>query len=130
MSVGDALGAIGEMVSWICFVLGVPLLLATGVSRIVDGMSRATEVRVVAREVGRFAHWSINGVHYDRLLTDAEVIEVRGSDVFSGYVRRRHPQVMSVQRRSDLTRLLSAATMVFFAFGFIGLAMSWIPVFL
>lgn len=129
MSAIDAVGMIGELLSLVGLVAGVPFLVAAVALRRRDGRREPVDVAVVdVLETERVAVWSVGGRTFSRPLTAAEEASdaVAATEV-TGYASPRDPHLLALARRSQGERSCTALAATFLGVAAIGFVASLAP---
>ncbi|RGE23726.1 hypothetical protein [Leucobacter sp. wl10] len=124
----DVLALIGEIVSWIGFGAGVPLLLSGWTLRFSDGTWEPVEIAVVRAGDALRARWFAGGDFRERRLRRGEAH--LGEGWHRGYASSRRPDRLRFVEPPATARVCLAAGWALMAAGLIGLVASWIPAFL
>lgn len=129
MSTIDVIAMVGEMLSWVGAIAGIPLLVVALVLRGRDRRRQPVGVAVVDDlEDQRVAIWSAGGRTYSRPLAPHEELAVT-DDGLVGFSSPRRPDRMHVQRRSPAARACTALAITLLAAAVLGFAASLLPLF-
>lgn len=123
----EGAGVAGDLISWIGLILGLPLLLVGMLLRTGEKVLVPTEV-VLVMDAGRlWARWFFAGTFHQRPLRGPESAHLALRDVCLGYVDRRNPSVMRLERRRPVTSVCLALGITFVVLGVFGFALSLLP---
>src|SRR5690606_16624347 len=125
----DAVAGIGELVSWLCLVPGIPLLLAGWLLRLGDGAWEPVEIVVVPQGDRALARWYAGGGFRQRRLSRGERMRLGADGEHVAQVSARHPGRMRLRDHPPLQRMLTVIGAVLTAAGLLGVALSLLPLF-
>ncbi|GAA1116711.1 hypothetical protein GCM10009670_01730 [Citricoccus alkalitolerans] len=117
----------GELISWIGLIIGLPVLLLGLLLRAGEKGLVPTEVVLVADGGTLWARWFSAGEFHERPLRGAERSHFASRDFCLGYLDRRDPSVMRLERRRPVARALLALGSTFVILGACGFALSLLP---
>jgi hypothetical protein len=123
----DGAGMAGELMSWLGLILGLPLLLVALPLRAGERGLVPTEIVIVRDGRTARARWYAAGEFHERELLRHERGHVAGQDFIQGYVGRRDPWVMRLERRTPVTSVLLVLGATLVALGLAGFALSFLP---
>ncbi|GEK79721.1 hypothetical protein [Agrococcus baldri] len=126
----DAAAAIGELISWVCLVPGIPALLAAWLLRSRDGDWSPVEIVVVEIDGRTVARWYAGGGFQQRRLTRGERMRVGETGEHVAQVSTRNPARMRLGDHPPMQRLLLVVGAVLTAAGLIGFVLSLLPLLL
>ncbi|PRI12623.1 hypothetical protein B4915_00735 [Leucobacter massiliensis] len=133
----DALGAIGEVLSWLGFGIGLPALALGLLLRAGDG--RWLPVEAVLVEDGAVAagrrvrvRWYAGDDFHERTLRPEELRLWRGRETVRAYASERRPERLRPERlrpepRRPLAHALTLAGLTLTAVGVVAAALSFLP---
>lgn len=127
MELLDSAGAIGELVSWLGLLLGLPFLVVSWALRLRDGDWLPVEVVVVPVPGGAIARWFAGGDFHERHLGQDERDRLGEGDHQPAYVAERRPWRMEVEPHSPAARTMRIIGLVLVVLGLVGLAVSFLP---
>lgn len=129
MSALDVVAMVGEMLSWVGAIAGIPLLVVALVLRGRDRRRRPVGVAVVDDlDDRRVAIWSAGGRTYSRPLALHEEL-AETDDGLVGYSSPRRPDRMHAHRRSPAARACTALAVILLATATLGFVVSLLPMF-
>ena len=130
----DAAAAIGELISWVCLVPGIPMLLAAWLLRARDGDWSPVDLAILRRGGATVARWYAGGDFHERSLSAGErrslAVDGGGSereDDRPGFVSDRRPSRMRLVAHAPASRLLLVIAAVLTIAGAIGFVLSLLP---
>lgn len=130
MSIFDTIGIIGELLSWIGAIIGVPFAIAALIIRAVDGPRHTTNVTIVEGLDQRpIAMWSVQDRTYTRPLTARDEIRDRDSPSVTGFVSERDPERLELHKRSHAERLCRTLAVTMLSTAVVGFIASLQPMF-
>lgn len=121
----DVIAAIGEVLSWIGFGIGIPVLLGAAIVRAVDGQWIPIEIAVVETGGERLARWFADDDFRERPLAPSEEHLVEGWH--DGFVSSRRPAKARFADAPSGAGLASTAGRLLTAVGVLGFLASWLP---
>lgn len=128
MNAVDIVGTIGELMSWIGLIAGVPLLLLGLMIRVAEGAYAPASVTLVAGvDDRRFAMWSAGGRTCARVLSPHEQTTRSEDTSVTGYVSTRDPERMRLERTSPAVRVCFVLTAVMLGAAVVGFVASLLP---
>lgn len=130
MNGSDAFGLVGEMLSLIGLVCGLPLLLYGSLRRSLDGPHVAIEIVIVQDQRGPRARWFADGDFHERTLLSWEREHLHGQEVRTAFISSRDPSRMRLAPRNTLTTMCLTLGTVLVAVGILGFVASIIPLLL
>ena len=130
MSILDTIGIIGELLSWIGAIIGVPFAIAALIIRAIDGPRLTTNVTIVEDLDQRpIAMWSVQDRTYTRPLTARDEIRDRESTSVTGFVSERDPERLELHKRSHAERLCRTLAVTMLSTAVVGFIASLQPMF-
>lgn len=123
----DAAAGIGELMSWLCLLPGIPLLVAGWLLRASDGAWSPTRIAVMRAGDRSLARWYAAGGFHERLLTRNERTQLDDADEQDAQVSDRRPSRMRLAGPGAPQRLLLIIGGVLTALGVVGLLVSLLP---
>lgn len=129
----DAVASIGELVSWLCLVPGIPALLAGWLLRARDGDWSPIEIVTVDVEGRTIARWYAGEAFHQRRLTHGERMRLGAhpgtgaSGEHDAQVSTRSPARMRLDAHPPLQRMLLVVGAVLTAAGLLGFLLSLLP---
>ncbi len=123
----DAAASIGELVSWLCLVPGIPALLAAWLLRVRDGGWSEVEIIVVRAGERAVARWYAGGGFHERRLSRSEGMRLAGDGAHVAHVSERDPSRMRLPGHPPAQRMLLVIGAVLTAAGLVGFALSLLP---
>jgi len=130
MSTLDTIGIIGELLSWIGAIIGVPFAIAALIIRAIDGPSLTTNVTIVEDLDQRpIAMWSVQDRTYTRPLTARDEIRDRESTSVTGFVSERDPERLELHKRSHAERFCWTLAITMLSTAGVGFLASLLPMF-
>ncbi|WP_347754320.1 hypothetical protein [Agrococcus sp. ProA11] len=126
----DAAAGIGELMSWLCLVPGIPTLLAGLLLRASGGSWSPTRIAVVPLGDRARARWYAGGGFHERLLSRHERQRLDDADEQDAQVSDRHPSRMRLGGPSATQRLLLIFGGILTALGLLGFVVSLLPLLL
>jgi len=122
MTTAEAVGIIGELMSWIGGVVGILCLAVALLLRMAGGKHQPVQVTVVDDLEQRLvAIWTVD----DRTYSQALDPSIRLSDwTVTGYVSPARPERVTFHRRSQAERIFMTLAMVMLATGVAGFIVS------
>ncbi|WP_405216930.1 hypothetical protein [Agrococcus sp. Ld7] len=123
----DAAAGIGELMSWLCLVPGIPLLLAGSLLRASGGTWSPTRIAVVPVGDRARARWYAGGGFHERMLSRNEQLRLDDADEQDAQVSDRHPSRMRLSGPRAAERLLLLVGGVLTALGLAALLVSLLP---
>lgn len=130
MNIVDGAGLVGELLSWIGFSLGALALFVALAGHAHDGGWDPIELRLRYSRDGVRARWDVDGGFYERPLTDEERSQTDGEPAVEAFQSRRNPSVVRLRPYRSAIRGFKLAGTVLVIFGFIGFALSLLPLFM
>ncbi|MFB7252020.1 hypothetical protein [Microbacterium sp. NPDC056234] len=128
MNAVDIVGTIGELMSWIGLIAGVPLLILGLMIRVAEGAYAPTSVTIVEGvDDRRFAMWSAGGRTCSRVLSPHEHATRSDDTSVTGYVSTRDPERMRLDRRSAAVRICLVLAAVMLGAAVVGFLASLLP---
>ncbi|XKH52081.1 hypothetical protein LG284_08480 [Citricoccus nitrophenolicus] len=127
MNGSDAVGLVGEMLSIIGLVCGLPLLLYGSLRLSLDGPRIPIEIVIIHGQDSTRARWFAEGDFHERTLRPWEREHVHGQEVRMAFISSRDPAHMRLEYRSTLTTVCLTLGAVLVGVGILGLAASIIP---
>ncbi|MDR7165629.1 hypothetical protein J2X12_003683 [Pseudarthrobacter oxydans] len=130
MSIIDTIGIIGEMLSWIGAIIGIPFLITAVIINAIDGPRSVTKVTIVEDlDQQRIAIWSVKERTYTRHLTSHDDLRDHDSTTVTGYVPERRPDRLHLHKRSHAERLCRTLAITMLSTAAIGFVTSLLPIF-
>lgn len=130
MSIFDTIGIIGELLSWIGAIIGVPFAIAALIIRAIDGPRLTTNVTIVEDLDQRpIAMWSVQDRTYTRPLTARDEIRDRESTSVTGFVSERDPERLELHKRSHAECLCWTLAITMLSTAVVGFLASLLPMF-
>lgn len=130
MNAIDALGSIGEVLSWIGLGIGLPALLIALLVRAGDGRWVPVEIVLVPEGHRIRARWYALGGFWERLLTADEALLWRGRETADAFVSERRPHRMRPEPRRPLLHAVYVAGLALTAVGIVSTLLSFLPMLL
>ena len=128
MTAVDIAGAVGDLLSWIGLIGGLPLLVIALMIRVSEGAYAPVPVTIVDDLDDRgFALWSVGGRTCTRALTTHEQVVHAEKTSVEGYVSTRDPERMRFDRRSPAVRICLLLAIVLLSAAAIGFLVSLLP---
>ena len=128
MTAVDIVGTIGELISWIGIIAGIPLAIIGLMIRVAEGSYAPVSVTIVdGIDDHQFALWSTGGRTCSRVLSPHEQIARSEETSVIGYVSTRDPERMRLDRRSPAVRICFVLAAVMLSAAVIGFAASLLP---
>jgi len=128
MNAVDIVGTVGELMSWIGLIAGVPLLILALMIRVAEGAyAPATVTLVDGVDDRRFAMWSAGGRTCARVLSPHEQSTRSDGTSVTGYVSTRDPERMRLDRRSPAVRTCFVLAAVMLGAAVVGFIASLLP---
>lgn len=128
MSITDTIGIIGEMLSWIGAIIGIPFLIAALIIAAIDGPRTPTNVTIVKDlDQQRIAIWSAKERTYTRPLTPRDDLRDHDSTTVIGYVPERRPDRLRLHKRSHPERLCRTLAITMLCTAAVGFLASLLP---
>ncbi|WP_460799020.1 hypothetical protein [Microbacterium sp. GXF0217] len=128
MTAVDIVGTIGELISWIGLIAGVPLVIIGLMIRVAEGPYAPASVTIVEGIDDRqFALWSAGGRTCSRVLSPHEQTRRPDDASVTGYVSTRDPERMRLDRRSPGVRICFILAGVMLGASVIGFLASLLP---
>lgn len=125
----DALGGVGEIVSWIGLGLGLPVLLIGIIAKAHTGRWCAIEVAIVSTDHHTLARWYAAEEFYERRLTSAEIMQWGDQDMVTAWVSERRPNLMRFEPKRHALHVIYVAGITLSGAGLVGMVLSFIPLF-
>lgn len=130
MNILDTIGIIGEMLSWIGAVIGIPFLIAALIIAAIDGQRTPTNVTIVEDlDQQRIAIWSVKERICTRTLTPRDDLRDHDSATIIGYVSERRPEMLHLHKRSHAERLCRTLALTMLSTAAIRFLASLLPMF-
>lgn len=130
MSVVDTIGIIGELLSWVGAIAGVPFLIAALVIRAVEGPRLPTNVTIIEDlDHCKVAQWAVEGCTYSRPLTVEDSPSDLHATSITGYFRVRHPHLLDMHKRSHRERVCLTLAATLLSVAVAGFLVSLAPMF-
>lgn len=130
MRVVDTIGIIGELLSWVGAISGVPFLIAALVIRAVEGPCLPTNVTIIEDlDHRKVAQWAVEGRTYSRPLTVEDGLAYPYPTSITGYFRVRHPHLLDMHKRSHRERVCLALAATLLSVALAGFLASLAPMF-
>lgn len=123
----EGAGVAGELLSWIGFLLGVPLLLVGSALRSAERALVAIEIVIVQDGYTPWARWFGDGDFHQRPLRLEEFVKLAGKVSCTGYINPRDPSQMRLERHRQATRACRAMGTAFVVIGLAGFILSILP---
>ncbi|QBE48418.1 hypothetical protein [Leucobacter triazinivorans] len=127
MNAIDALGTIGEVLSWFGLGLGLPALLIALLVRAGDGRWLPVEVVLVPEGTRIRARWYAADDFRERLLTADETARWRGRETVDAFISEHHPHRMRAEPRRPLLHAIYVAGLALTAVGAASVLLSLLP---
>lgn len=128
MTAVDIVGTIGELISWIGIIAGLPLLIIGLMIRVAEGSYAPVNVTIVEGiDDRRFALWSTGGRTCSRVLSPHEQTTRSDDTSVTGYVSMRDPERMRLDRTSPAVRICFVLAAVMLGAAVIGFVASLLP---
>ena len=128
MNAVDIVGTIGELISWIGVIAGIPLVIIGLMIRVAEGPYSPVSVTIVEGIGDRqFALWSTAGRTCSRVLSAHEQTTRADGTSVIGYVSARDPERMRLDRRSPAVRICFVLASVMLGAALIGFIASLLP---
>lgn len=125
MELIDAAGSVGELVSWIGLLLGLPALAIAWLLRLRDGEWLPVDVVVVERGGRPLGRWFAGGDFHERGVTGEE--RERLGDEGPAWYASRRPWRMELAPHSPAARACAIIGTILAAVGLLGLLVSFLP---
>lgn len=130
MQLIDGVGLVGEIIAWVGFIVGLPLLGIALLTRSVQGPYTRTPLAILDDLEDRpMALWSFGGRTCTRSLTSSEARHLADLAQPVGYVSNRDPERMRVEARSAGERASLTISFVMLGAAVIGFVASLLPIF-
>ena len=128
MNAIDIIATIGELISWIGIIAGVPLAIIGLMIRVAEGTYSPVSVTIV-EGIGerQFALWSTDSRTCSRVLSPHEQTTRLDGTTVTGYVSIRDPERMRLERRSPAVRICLVLASVMLGAALIGFIVSLLP---
>lgn len=123
----DALGTIGEVLSWFGFGIGLPALLVALLVKAGDGRWVPVEIVLVEEGARVRARWYAADDFRERLLTPHEALLWRGRETADAFIAERHPQRMRPEPRRPVLHAVYVAGFALTAIGVVSTILSFLP---
>jgi hypothetical protein len=128
MNAVDIVGTIGELISWIGLIAGLPLVIIGLMIRVAEGPYAPVSVTIVdGIDDRQFALWSTDGRTCSRVLSPHEQTTRSDDASVTGYVSTRDPERMRLDRRSPAVRICFVLAGVMLGAAVIGFIASLLP---
>lgn len=124
----DALGTIGEVLSWLGLGIGLPALLFGLLVKAGDGRWVPVEIVLVAEGSRIRARWYAANGFWERLLTADETLLWRGRETAEAFISERHPRRMRPEPRRPVVHAVYVAGITLSIVGIVCLLLSFLPV--
>lgn len=124
MNVGEALGLVSEVLTFVGVGIGSPLLLYGWLRRRLDGRRVPVEVVIIYDEDGARVRWFAEDDFYERTLQPRERAVVEGEQHRIGFVSDRDPSSMYWDPRSSIATVSLALGSVLVGVGVLGFVAS------
>ncbi|WP_053382757.1 hypothetical protein [Leucobacter celer] len=127
MNLIDALGTIGEVLSWLGLGIGLPALLFGLLVKAGDGRWVPVEIVLVAEGSRIRARWYAANGFWERLLTGDETLLWRGRETANAFISERRPDRMRPEPRRPVVHAVYVAGITLTAIGVVSLLLSFLP---
>lgn len=128
MNVVDTLGMVGEILSWIGFGIGLPLLVIAMLVRAGDGQWQPVDVVIVPQGDQFLARWFAAGEVHERVLS---VSEFRGPEATKnprqGFASEKRPHKMRFEPRRPVIHECYVIGLTLTIIGVLSLLLSLLP---
>ncbi|WP_243224650.1 hypothetical protein [Microbacterium sp. CIAB417] len=128
MSAVDVVGTIGDLLSWIGVLAGIPLLAIGLMIRLAEGAYAPASVTILDDIDDRsFALWSVQGRTCTRPLSVREHATYADRTTVPGFVSTRDPERMRFEKRSPPVRVCLVLAAVMLGAAILGFLASLLP---
>lgn len=130
MNAVDTLSLIGELLSWVGILVGIPFLIIMLLIRVIDGRHKPTNITIVAGfDDQQVAFWNAGERTLTCVLPGRPMPSAGSRQELIGYVSQRDPQRMRFEKRHPADKTCGIVAAVMFITAAVGFIVSLLSLF-